>query len=212
MHILLTDVLTCPRCGPAFGLILLADRIVERRVLEGALGCSNCREKYPIRDGVPIFGTDRSAPDPPPAADAEAALRAAALLGVTQGPAWVLLAGTASGFARAIAGLVDDLEVIAAVPAAAVDAGEHGPSPVNTIQIGERLPLVNDRMAGVFLGGTAADVLIEEGARVLAPLGRLVLDGAPPDAEARLDAAGLRVIARDGDTVVAIDRRVAART
>lgn len=52
MHILLTDILSCPRCGPEFGLILLADRIEARRVLAGTLGCANCRSKYAIRDGV----------------------------------------------------------------------------------------------------------------------------------------------------------------
>jgi uncharacterized protein YbaR (Trm112 family) len=212
VHILLTDVLTCPRCGPAFGLILLADRIVERRVLEGALGCSNCREKYPVRDGVPIFGDAGAAPDPPPAADADAALRAAALLGVTQGPAWVLLAGTAAVLADGIAGLVEGIDVIAAVRAAAADAAAADATRVNTIQVGDRLPLLSDRMAGVLLGGTAADILLEEGARVLAPLGRLVLEGAPPETAARLEAVGLRVIAREGNTIVAMDRRVGART
>lgn len=51
MHILLTDVLTCPNCGPEFGLILLADRVENRRVLEGTLGCANCRERYGIVEG-----------------------------------------------------------------------------------------------------------------------------------------------------------------
>lgn len=51
MHILLTDVLTCPNCGPEFGLILLADRVENRRVLEGTLGCANCRERYGIDEG-----------------------------------------------------------------------------------------------------------------------------------------------------------------
>ncbi len=30
MHLLLTDRLTCPRCGPDHGLILLAREIVDR--------------------------------------------------------------------------------------------------------------------------------------------------------------------------------------
>lgn len=59
MHLLVTDRLSCPRCGPTFGLILLADDLRDRRVLEGALGCANCRERYPVRGG---FGDLR----PPP--------------------------------------------------------------------------------------------------------------------------------------------------
>ena len=51
MHILLTDRLACPRCGPEFGLVLLAHEVRDRRVLEGDLGCPNCREAYPVREG-----------------------------------------------------------------------------------------------------------------------------------------------------------------
>ena len=43
----------------------------------------------------------------------------------------------------------------------------------------------------------------EEGARVLGPLGRLVLEPAPERAEERLSRAGLRVIARQDRTMVA---------
>lgn len=52
MHLTLTDKLTCPRCGPDSGLILLADRIRDRRVLEGSLDCADCMERYPIRGGL----------------------------------------------------------------------------------------------------------------------------------------------------------------
>lgn len=51
MQLLLTDRLTCPRCGPTFGLILLADRMSDRRVRDGRLGCPNCRDSFPIVDG-----------------------------------------------------------------------------------------------------------------------------------------------------------------
>jgi uncharacterized protein YbaR (Trm112 family) len=59
VQLLLTDRLSCPRCGPAFGLILLADRLTERRVHQGALGCPNCRDSFPIVDG---FADLRSPP------------------------------------------------------------------------------------------------------------------------------------------------------
>lgn len=228
MHILLTDILTCPRCGPEFGLILLADRLVERRVVEGALGCSNCREKYPIRDGVARFD------DPPPTdpAGAEArdsagglpddtddadasALRLAALMGVTHGPAFVLVAGPAAAGAARVGRLVEGLEVIAVTTADSEDAALRAPgSPdadaaaVSHLFVASLLPLASARLAGVALTGPAADALLEEGIRVLGPLGRLVLEPAPPDATARLAAAGLRVLAQDADTIVAVGRRI----
>jgi uncharacterized protein YbaR (Trm112 family) len=236
VHILLTDMLTCPRCGPAFGLILLADRMAGRRVLEGALGCSNCREKYPIRDGVALFSSrspanaqavadsaaapaaslpaSRGAPDP------EASLRVAALLGVTQGPAYVLLAGPATVHAAQVGAMVEGVEVIAVAvgEAAAADDMEPAWTPadaapsapaaaVSRITVDDRLPLADARLSGVMLSGPTADALLEEGARVLSPLGRLVLQPAPADAAGRLAAAGLRVLLDDADTIVAMDRR-----
>src|SRR5690349_20672112 len=109
MHILLTDVLCCPRCGPAFGLILLADRIEDRRVLQGRLGCANFREQYPISKGVVDLSAGAAGRSTPAEAGIDAAVRIAALLGVERGPAYVLLAGTASVHAGALAGLLQDV-------------------------------------------------------------------------------------------------------
>jgi uncharacterized protein YbaR (Trm112 family) len=240
MHILMTDVLTCPRCGPQYGLILLADEVRERRVLTGRLGCANCREKYEVRAGTVHFpaagavapadaaghaGTEAEAAagqDAAAAADPEAAVRLAALMGLQQGAGPVLLAGTAAAQAGGVAELVPGLEV-AAVNAPVWDmargepgASEPGPSEpaaiepgVSHIRVsGSVLPFASDRMAGVALGGAAADTYLEEGARCLGPLGRLVLQPAPAQATGRLEAAGLRVVAAEGDTVVAARSRV----
>jgi uncharacterized protein YbaR (Trm112 family) len=51
VNLLLTDRLACPRCGPGFGLILLADRLEQRRVHQGTLGCPNCRDSFTVRGG-----------------------------------------------------------------------------------------------------------------------------------------------------------------
>ena len=47
MHILLTDALTCPRCGPDFGLIVLAEGVEDRRV-----PCENNRAERELRPTV----------------------------------------------------------------------------------------------------------------------------------------------------------------
>lgn len=206
MHLLLTDILTCPRCGPGFGLILLANRLSERRVLEGVLGCANCREQYPVQDGAGLFGG--SAELPPVAADEEQTIRLAAMLGVTRGPGFVLLAGPAAGAAAGMAALLEDVEVIASGygPEHAETATRPRPDAPGVSRLGvggAALPLASGKVLGVALTGGAADALLEEGARVVSPVGRLVLDPAPADAEARLTAANLRVLARQGDTVVA---------
>jgi uncharacterized protein YbaR (Trm112 family) len=220
MHILLTDILTCPRCGPSFGLILLADEVADRRVRTGRLGCANCREQYPVRDGVVLVGTvggsgDEGLPESggPEAGDdemsgrpgggSEVAHRLAALMGVTEGPGYLLLAGPAGVHAAGIADLVPGVEVVAA-NAPMLTASSTGDGGVSHVRVsGPTLPFGSSRMAGVVLSGAAADEYLEEGLRVLGPLGRLVLEPAPAAAGERIEAAGLHILAHADETLVA---------
>ena len=65
MHLALTDRMICPRCGPGFGLILLAHEVRDRRILEGDLGCPNCRDQYPVRKGFADLETSSSGVNSP---------------------------------------------------------------------------------------------------------------------------------------------------
>lgn len=198
MHILLTDVLTCPRCGPQYGLILLADMVRERRVYDGTLGCPNCREKYSVEGGGAALGAPPFLADQPDAARAE---RLAALMGATQG--LVLLVGPASADAPALAELMPDLEVVTSAWGASSVAATEVPGVSRIGFAGRTLPIASAKMHGIALSGGAADALLEEGARALSPLGRLVLEPAPAEAVERLRAAGFRVLAQDAERVVA---------
>lgn len=205
MHIAVTDVLTCPRCGPTFGLILLAHHVESRRVLEGTLGCANCREKYPVEAGLgrlrePFDDVVGGAVAAPVADGGEDAIRIAALAGVSEGPALVLVAGPAARYAPAIAALVDGVEVVAA--GGRLDAWREAPG-VSRIEVGGRLPIHSGRLRAAFLSGEAADALLEEGARAVGPLGRVVLEPPPADADERLTRNGFRPMARDARTLVA---------
>lgn len=199
MHILLTDILTCPRCGPAFGLILLADRVHDRRIESGVLGCSNCREKYPIRDYTGWFVEDSGA------AEAEVAEfdveRLAALIGIGHGPANIVVGGPAAAEAGRIAALLEDVEVVALVSSGAAAGFAPG---VSRLVVGSTLPIATGKVAGVGLTGDSAVRLLEEGARVLSPVGRLVLEPAPEDGAERVASAGLRIAAQEGVTAVAV--------
>lgn len=62
MNVGLTDHLVCPRCGPPFGLILLARDVRDRRVRQGEFGCANCRDRFPVEGG---FGDLRPPPRGP---------------------------------------------------------------------------------------------------------------------------------------------------
>jgi uncharacterized protein YbaR (Trm112 family) len=210
MHILMTDVLVCPRCGPAFGLILLADRIEDRRVPAGRLGCSNCREQYPIADGVADLTGGLGAAvgpvtaDPPAAADDARADRIAALLGVTQPGAFVLLAGYAAADAAAVAARLQDAEVLAVCDGVGAGVEDIGAmASVSRVQA-HALPVATAKMAGVAVTGPRAAALLEEAARTVRPTGRLYLDPAPPDAAQRLARLGLRVLAEQEQALLAV--------
>jgi hypothetical protein len=173
------------------------------------LGCSNCREKYPVRDGAVDFGDTPAAAAAPDdaggragATNGEAGVeRLAALLGVTEGPAFVVLAGPATAQAGALADMIAELEVLT-IGAAAVNSDSAG---VNRIYAnGPVLPIASGRVAGVALTGTAADALLDDGARIVAPLGRLVLEPVPSDAATRLERHGMRIAAQEDHTAVAV--------
>lgn len=214
MHILLTDVLACPRCGPAFGLILLADRIENRRVREGVLGCANCRERYPVRAGVADLrrGAGASfaagappalAVSPPPADAAEEAYRVAALLGLGEGRGRVLLAGVAPEIATALAALVPELEVALAVPAP--EAAERAGAAIGAVAADGLPPFQAGSMRGVAISGAWTNGAgLAAAAACLAPGGRLVVVDAPAGTGGALEVLGLRtLLEQDGFAVAA---------
>lgn len=205
MHVLLTDRLTCPRCGPGFGLILLADRVEERRVLEGLLGCPNCREKYPVRRG---FGDLRAPPRTPlehedaPALDEpeeEATARLAALLGVARGPGHLLLVGAPAGHAEALAEMLEEVEVVGVHPG--LHERDEVPG-VSRIAARPGLPLHDRMVRGVALGGVSAEAMLADAARVVTPGGRLVVLEPSGSARERLGGDGLAPLLDEEDVVV----------
>lgn len=179
MHLLVTDRLACPHCGPSFGLLLLAHKMENRRVMDGHFGCPNCRASYPVRGGYADF---RVASEPRSAAasssfpegDAEAGLRLAAMIGVREGPGMLLLMGGTAAQAPRLAAMIPDIEVVALHP----DIEEWGEAEgVSRGRTGSGLPFFAHTMRGVALDTTTrpADELAEC-VRVLAPGARLVIE------------------------------------
>lgn len=218
MHLVLTDRLTCVRCGPTFGLILLADELDERRVIRGSLGCPNCRERYQVEAGfadlrvapkhelTPRAGRwpQAGAPDEGGDADidvgADVGVDAATLrqlLGMGEGPGYTLLIGHAAVWAARLAeGLSQGAEVVA-LDEAARSWPEH--PGVNRLVAGPGIPFFSQTVRGVLLHGADAwSEDLAEAARVLAPRHRVVVLDAPDDAVDRLAAAGLQGAVRAG--------------
>lgn len=202
MHILLTDVLTCPRCGPELGLILLADRIENRRVLEGWLGCANCRERFRVEHGFADLRFGALQPDvhgaePSTAADA---LKIAALLGITEGSGLVLISGSGAAHAAVIADLIPGLEMVAVWAPLAAEPERAG---ISRLAAAHVLPIRSASMRGVALTEPPAAADIAEAARVTAPRSRVVVTSSAADVAEQLTQHGLRILAQDESTTVA---------
>jgi len=222
MHLLVTDRLACPRCGPEFGLILLAERVVDRRVLEGGFGCANCRERFPVRGGFgdfrpppvgPLAAESRAA-DPGPD-DPEGALRLAAMLGVTEGPATLLLLGAPARQAERLVAMVPGVEVVAVHPGLRDRPEVAG---VSRLHAGARLPFFSTTFRGVALDADWAGTHLDEAFRVAAPGVRIVVDlvasdssdpgVAGPDMASGPEALARRVMEGAREVLLQTDRLV----
>jgi hypothetical protein len=187
-------------------LILLARSVVDRRVLEGTLGCPNCRDGFDVHGG---FGDLRAPPrgelprgragDFRPGAKEETE-RLAALLGVPEGPGTLALVGEPSRMATGLVALVPGVEV-AAVDA---DLARWPESPgVSRLVARPGLPFFDETLRGAAVDGALGPSWIREACRVVSRLARVVVTNAPEDAAAVLEESGLRVLAAEAGTIVA---------
>lgn len=205
MHLLLTDRLACPRCGPEFGLVLRADVLEDRRVLEGFLGCPNCRDQYPVASGLgDLRPQPRPTPRVQPATGSEAnpsAAEVGGLLGIVRGPGQILLLGSLASRATTLAAMIEEIEVVTATESVMDEAEIPG---VSRILVRGRLPIYSRAIRGIALVEGDSPCSLDEAARVVTPRGRVVVFEASSGAEGLLEAAGLEVLALDSGRVVAV--------
>jgi hypothetical protein len=206
VHLLLTDRLTCPRCGPELGLVLLAHRLEGRVVHEGVLGCANCRDSFPVTRGL----ADLRAPPrgdlgpgfagEPGADEGERVVRLRAQLGILGGPGTIALVGEPARAAAGIARALPEIQV------AAIDA-DLGRWPeaerVSRLVASPGLPFFGSILRAVALDARLGPAWLDEAARVVTPRGRVVVAHADDDVRNRLESVGLREVASDSETVVA---------
>lgn len=224
MNVLLTDHMVCPRCGPPFGLVLVAREVADRRVRRGEFGCANCRDSFPVEDGFADMRPQPRSPAPPregeaggSAADASghvgvsgqasgsaaAALRTAAALGLADGPGFVIVWDGREDEAVGLSEVVPDVEVVVTGWGARDFASAAG---VSAMAVGDALPFADGVARGVVVAGAGRAGAWRESVRVLGPGGRIVA-GASPDAERRMAAAGCTLLARDEEALVVAPRR-----
>ncbi len=206
MNVGLTDHLVCPRCGPPFGLVLLAHDMRQRRVKRGEFGCPNCRDRFPVEDGFadlrppPRAVTEAESAGRDAAGDAAAsALRLAAALGVTEGPGIMVVPDSRRDEAETLARLVRGIKVVV------VGWGGRGLAAegVSAFVTGPRLPLRDGVVRGVVAEGGSAEGWWRECLRVLMPGRRIVITEATSAARDRVQRAGLATVLDEGDLLVA---------
>ena len=186
MHIELTDHLRCPReHGEAF-LVLLPDRMDQRRVVAGHLGCPVCGWSTAWTDSVPDFGGGWEAAGQPPFD----AAGAHAMLGISGPGGWVALAGNAAALAGDLAGLLPGVLLVAVNP----PSGTEPSASTSVLRTGS-WPLKAHSMRGVILGGDAANWRDTAIGSTLPGLRTIGVGAAPDAANARVlaDAGGVWV-------------------
>ena len=236
MFLELAEVLDCPDCRASAGLVAFVDRAEARRVIEGRLGCPLCEIEVPIRLGTMRFDLSGAArrvspPEPPddplpaappsdPAAPstpaAEAALRIAALLGVTDRAGPVVLLGPAlAGHAARLARLGDRLEVLAWL-----DDAREAAAPIGELAAGvnpllgaapDGWPIRSGSLHGIALAGPlglagSPASALSEIERCVRPGSRLYVHGPTSEDLERLSNAGFAELAAD-DTAWVGERR-----
>lgn len=217
MHIVLTDITTCPRCGPEFGLVILADRIDDRHVREGSLGCANCRMSYQVRGGVADL---RWPPDAVPAAaaggaantagddgggDEERPFRLAALLGVSEPGPPILISDQAPEFVRAVQGHVPDAGVVGIGTTPPEEAAQAGRVGMGWVVHADRLPFRDHSVGGIALTDGATLSTLVEALRCLRRGARLVIDPAPDGIADLVTNAGGELLLQQGSVAVAFN-------
>ncbi len=194
MFIELTDHLRCPADHAEQYLVLLPDRIVERSVLAGRLGCPVCGRTYAVTDGIAELD------GPPPRPTAGGPLAPAVmhvLLGLGGPGGYAALVGSA---AQAWQGLAEALAGVALV-AVNPPVGIADAAPALSVVRAPLIPLKARTLRGVVLGReVSTDPLwVREAARATLPGLRVVGQGPEPslpELEVLASAAGHWVAAR----------------
>lgn len=198
----LTDLLTCPRCGPAHGLVLLVQELQDRRVRSGWLGCPNCRADYPVREGVADLRLDHEA-EPAAAGrydEDELTLRILALSGLAGRQGTLVLDDRLAHAAASLAESAPELEVVAV---GAPDAARGVRPGVNHVLCDAGWPLADYRCQCVAIAPGGVAERVTAAGRLVAAGGRLLLfDAGEADIEAA-ERSGLKLVAAEGGTAVA---------
>lgn len=198
MFIELLDLLRCPRPHDDTWLVASFQKVNNRFVESGTLGCPICAAQYPIADGVADFTAGIASPscDDQRAGAShvreELATRAGAFLDATEPGATIVLGGVWAYAAPALAEM-SQVRVIALNPPR--DLSEA--ASVGLVRVAAEIPLAAESCRGAAVDAWFNARIVAAAVRVVRQGGRVVGPAAlpPPD--------DLLVLAQDADYWVA---------
>jgi uncharacterized protein YbaR (Trm112 family) len=195
MFIELTDHLRCPADHEESYLVLLPDRMEDRSVREGRLGCPMCGRTYTLSDGVLDLGG--AVPDSP-AATLLGPEPLTALVGLSGPGGYLVLVGPPAAGWREVAELNPGVGLVAVNPGPDV-----ADAPGLSVLRSGSLPLKSRSMRGIVLGHPYGSDRhwVAEGARVVLPGLRVAGEGGIPE------SAAIELMASAGGIWVGTPRR-----
>ncbi len=181
MFIDLTEFLRCPADHEQQSLcVLVPDRVLDRTVHSGFIGCPMCRREYRIVDGAVLF-------DDPSTGDASLVAASSrpdpetiqAVMGLTGPGGYVVLVGSAARHAEPLTRLLDGVHLVVVNPSEQTSA-----STGSVLYCREGIPLRDDVARSVVLGTEYAGTFwLREAVRVLLKGLRLVVLSAESSVE-----------------------------
>jgi uncharacterized protein YbaR (Trm112 family) len=178
MFIELTDHLRCPADHEESYLVLLPDRMEDRWVREGRLGCPVCGRTYVLAEGVLDLGGE--VPHPPASTLLEPE-PLTALVGLSGPGGYLVLVGIPAARWREVAELNPGVGLVAVNPGPDV-----ADAPGISVLRGGSLPLKSRSMRGVVLGSPYGSDprWVADGARAVLPGLRVAGEGQAPQSDA----------------------------
>lgn len=170
MFVELIESLRCPREHDEAPLVASATRTEARHIVEGILGCPVCGAEFPVTDGVACFG-EPAEPTEPESPSAEAAMRLAALLELTDARGFAILCGRWGAQADQIRRLADTALVLVNPPPG------FGGEAAGIIRTRDVLPFAASSARAAALDAGMSEALVESavgavraGGRVMGPI------------------------------------------
>jgi len=162
----LIELLRCPREHAESQLVVAATRTDDRHIVDGVLGCPTCAGEFRIMGGVARFDARQPTPDAQP--DADAAMRVAALLDLTDARGFALLTG-------AWCAQLDGIQRISDTPIALLNPpGAVGGIPAGVIECGDVAPFAPGSLRAAALDAELTSVLRDSIVRAVRTSGRVL--------------------------------------